>query len=439
MGKKNSKGPHSLDFIELIPTPVLPQLDTGVLEDVEAEAEKIRKAATSIKEWVLNTLGKLEMSKGLSREGKELVEKQLANARKSLQEVLFNPVPAYRRAAWLGFFTFQFSRDLRTKEEVEEFLLGLVEKKYLEEVEVTNGDLKAYNKAYKVSGNSSFESQEIEETRKMFIDLLNRVWQEVGQTREMERSKLLEESVLSVEQFLGGKAGLFTLDIPAEEVKKPDGSTAYWRGGGTMKVKSDGKRVFPCASVGYIRENVEEARKMRIYDAPLHILLNSLRESRPPFIRGVPEGHGKKIQLIWHLLKRGLRHLEDQKQLQLSRQEMANKANVSPEEFFLEGKCGLCIIEHLEPWDVRSADGQIIHRVEGLFFLVSREEGEKEVKRIRIAEAPNHLKNFFASCISEEGYLEKGNKFEGIPYPLGAVLQATYGQVVKSAKIANTI
>jgi len=436
MSKNSGKASNHLNgLVELAPPPALTDLNTTTFENIEEEAKRVREAGVSIKAWVLDAKGKLELVSGMSREGKELMAKRISETKESLAKVLADPTPAYRRAAWLGLFMFEFGRQVQSREEVEELLAGLVKQGYLEEAET--GNLKAYKKAYKVSQNSFFEGPEIEETKKMLIDFLNRAWQEVGQTREAEREKLLKESTLSVEEFLAGKTGFLTLDIPAEKVTNADKTTAYWRSGGTIKVRSDGKRVFPCAVIGSIQDTVEEAKKMRLYDAPLHIILDSLKENRPPFIKGVPEAQGKKIQLIWYLLKRGLRYLETQKQLQLSRQEMAAKATVSPKEFYLEGKSGICFTEYPEPWQVRSADGQITHRVENIFFLISREGDEKGTKRIRIVEVPDHLKDFLAPCGSE--YLEKGNKFEGIPYPLGAVLQATYGQVVKSAKIANTI
>ena len=76
-------------------------------------------------------------------------------------------------------------------------------------------------------------------------------------------------------------------------------------------------------------------------------------------------------------------------------------------------------------------------KIPNLFLLVER-RGEGETRNIRILEAPtevlpNDLKDFFAPCISEEGYPE-GEKFGGCPQPLQAILREVFGQTLASAQ-----
>jgi len=45
-------------------------------------------------------------------------------------------------------------------------------------------------------------------------------------------------------------------------------------------------------------------------------------------------------------------------------------------------------------------------------------------------DTPDHLKDFFAPCMGD--YSEERVKFEDVPQPLRAVLQAGYGQTQES-------
>ena len=427
--EENNKGKtlHSLrDLGVMVLTPVLnlPEISPSLssLEALEEQAEMIRGGAEKIGDWVKNILPTLEnLKRGASREAKELVTEKVLEAEATLEGFLWqDPTPAYRRAAWLEVCNYEFSKEIHSQKEAEILLGQLVNKGYL--VEDPAGILRAYGKTYTISSESFFEAQEIAETRWKLKEFLDRV-------NKTESKSLFDQSNISLEEFLNGKAGKFVLDIPPEEVKNPDGITAFWRGGGTLLVKSDGEKIFPCLATVSLQKVIKELRRMTINNTPLYLFLTTLKKDKPPFLQKIPEEENKKVQLLWFLLKRGLHQLEEREKIRAQGEEFGTEATTSPKEWFLKQKSGICLVKYEGDWE--NPDGT---RAKNLFFLIKRVK-EKGIKRICLVKVPDHLKEFFAKCMDE--YPEEGNKYEESPYPLKAVLQAVYGQINKSVLITQ--
>ena len=271
-------------------------------------------------------------------------------------------------------------------------------------MENSAGPLRIYGEVYALHADSLFGDEEAVAVRQLLTNLMVKVFQ-------TEKAGLFAQAELSPTELLAGKAGKAALSIPAEKVTQ--NGQEWYRGGGVLLVGSNGQDIFPLNAAGGIEKPVLEAKQMGI-----HLSLESLNRNTPPFVQGLPPEKRKKVQFLWHILKRGL-----------MRYAFASKANLTPEEFFLEPNqpTGLCFLDFKGNW--QTPDGKVLAN---FFFLVSRREEKEGTKRLRIAEAPSHLSDFFAQCMDE--YVEEGNKFEGIAQPLKAVLQAVYGQVRESAK-----
>lgn len=428
MSTKNAQVFHSfqkLGQIELSPQiPELPEVEFGDLVELEAQAEEIRRAAGEIRGWTLSTLGQLGKVRQMSREAQDLAAPKLAQANKDLASLLSHEIPAYRRAAWLGLLEHEFSLELNSRAEVEELLNRLVKEGRL--VECADGALRAYGKSYDISPDSYFGEPEKAEVRGFLAKLLSRVFQETGKVRESKAQALRAQGSSDLKALLTGKPGKYTVEVPSEKVVQ-NGKT-FWRGGGVLLVKSNEQEIHPVDASGAIEGAIQEAQDFGVF---LKVYTLALAWDKPPIVPGLDPERGRKIQLLWHLLKRAIRAKEEAGSVAEVREALADRATVSPKEFFLERQLGTCLAGFQGTWE--NPDGT--PGLTDIFFLVERTE-EEGVKRIRIADAPDHLREFFAPCLDKE-FVEEGKKFEGVAQPLGAVLQAIYGQTWKASQSAE--
>lgn len=396
------------------------------IEEARKEAENDRREAEKAKAAILSAIAFLERARGEDRDTRFRLKERIKEAQEVLDTYRKHEVPAVRRKVWLALFLYELSRPLETRKEVEDHIARLVQKGLLKEDPA--GPLKVYDKTYSVSPDSLFEGPEIAEVKRELAGLLNRVFLAVRKNREQRLEAMQAQASINWQGLLAGKAGQCLIYVPPEKVTQ--NGTTFWRGGGALLVESDGQKIVPIDAIGGIEGAIQEAK-----DLGVHLLVKALGQNTPPFIKGIPAEQGKKVQLLWHLLKRGIRAAEEAKRISRQREEFANKATLTPGRFFLQGEPGLCLVEYEGDWKVRSPEGVITNQIPNLFLLVSREEKEG-VKRIRIVEVPDHLKEFFAPCIGKE-YPEGDNKFGGIAQPLRAVLQAIYGQVLQASKDAE--
>jgi len=422
-----------------VPLPDLPEIE-GLTAD-EAVADRIREGALQVREWTAAVLPKIDAAKAGSREAREQAADAIAEAESTLQSYLEHDTRAWRRASLMAVFSHHLAKELRSRPEAEALLQDLVDQGYLEDItpekkeqeespqELPAEALRAYDKAYIVPADFAFGDPEIGELRQLLASFLRRVWAEERQIRTLAAKDLFSQSNLSPEEFRAGKPGKLTLGIPPEEVRKSDGTTAFWRGGGTLQVESNGERVTPLAATGTIQGAIEEAVSLKV-----HLLLRSLEWDTTPYVQALPPEMNKKIQLLWHLLQRGLLAAEEKRQRQDLRDEFEKRATITPEQFFLEGQPGICLVQLEEDWEDRDQDKRVINRVLDPFFLAERFNQGDEQGFIRILEVPPHFEEMLASCMGEH---PEGEKFLGLPYPLVLILQNAYGQTQKAAQINN--
>lgn len=400
--------------------------DSAEIDTAEEQAEKDRAEAERISAIILSAINYLERAAGASREAQERLRTRTEEARSLLNSHLHHNTPAVRRAVWEAILMYEFSRPLENRAEVEELLTNLVKRGIL--VENPEGYLMAYQKTYMVSPESRFEESEIAKVKRDLVALLQRVYQEVGKTREQKAALLRSQSTLDLAGLLAGQQGKCLVEVPTEKVVQ--NGKGFWRGGGTLLVASDGQKILPLGAVGSIGGVIQEAMDLNV-----HLWLQSLQRTAPPFIERLPSEQGRKVQLFWHLLKRAIQAAEEKEKLQAQRQEMADRTTTPPEEFFLEGRPGICLVDFQGVWRVPAPDGTTAEEIPHLFFLLERTEGEG-TKRLQIVEVPNHLKEFLAPCLGKE-YPEEGNRFVGMAYPLNAILQAVYGQILQASRDAE--
>ena len=382
------------------------------IEELENRAEKVRQNAGKVRTMVQAILRWLDQVSGLSQEAFELLGDKVAEAQKRLDGLINHVTSAYRRVAWETLLVHEFSKELRTREGVEKLLEKLVETRKL--VSDPAGNLKAYGRAYTVSKDSGLRPEELADVEQALENLLQRVFAEVGKTREEKSRELSSQSTIGWKEFVSGKLGKCFLQIPPEHVRK--NGEDFWRGGGNLLVKSDGQKIVPIEAVGAIEKIAKEIREERI-----HLLVISLGASSPPFVKALGPDQGRRVALLWHLIKRAIRAEEETEKFSAIRQEFVGRATITSEEFFLGKKTGVCFIEFHGVWETPEGE-----KISNLFLLVERKE--KETSSLSVVAVPSHLNDFFAPCLGKE--YDEGDKFEGVGQPLQAILKAVFGQAL---------
>lgn len=408
-----------------MPTVVIPKIDLLRIprEEREKMAEEIRTKAREIRDWVGTILVQLEEVQTDTREAQELIAKEVAEAKQGLEEFLGHETLAFRRAARLGYLCYRFSGPVTNHDDLWALIQDLVEGGYLEEN--SEGPLQVGYKYFRVTEACCFGEEETEVIVSAFNKLRQEMERQVRQERKQKSAKLRKEATTDYRPLLGGLDGNYVLEVPPERyvIKGKE----MWRGGGTLRVFCQNDCIYPEGASGSIDEAVAEAMGMEI-----HVLASSLHRSKPPFIKGLDSDKARKVQLLWHLLKRGITAAMEQAAMEGIQEELSKEATISDKEFFLEEKFGTCLAVFQGVWKA----GNGTPTVRNLFFLVERKEVNKDgrtVRQIQVVKTPDHLEDFLAGCQGQ--YEEKGEKFEGLPQPLKAVLQAIYGQIQKAASL----
>lgn len=401
--------------------PELPDLqEEGLdLESLKKQAEVIRAKAKDVGEWAAGALAYLDSVETLGREERELATIPITKAQEGLERLLRQETTrAYRRAAWLACLKHMLSREFRSPEEIRALFRKLVEEGYLKEA--PDGLLQLNGTSYAVPEEAAFDDPEIQEISGLMAGLTEKVRQAERTARRQRAEEMVSQGGLSIEEFLEGKPGKLAIQIPPEKVEQ-EGNGVFWRYGGLLLVESDGEKCWPLKALG--GQSFEGAIGEAI-DLGVNLPVSSLRHEKPPFPQRLPDESRRKFQLLWHLLKRRIgRHK--------AKNQLAEAANLRPTEFFLGGKPGICLVEYEGTWDTPEDE-----RIYDVFFLAERRTNEDDnTSTVRVLNVPAHLSEFLGEYADQE-YPEE-ERFNGIPYPLGAVLKAVYGQTQKVAKIAS--
>jgi len=421
--------------------PDLPRFDEA---ELAKQVDAIRAHAEKVGNWVGNFLAQ---KIALAEQGREAMEAQaeaMERGEEYLSHVLYkDKTPAFRRAAWLALLHFHLKQELTTRSQAWNLLRQLVSAGYLQEAK--DGDIVLHCNGggrYTFPEAACFGEPELTALQ----TAMDGLWED---TTARERQLLTEQTQvlfgeadpgLTFHDFLGGKPGRYCFRVPAEEiVDKKSGPTGKWRCGGTILVEvKEGKRAWPLKAIGGIERGVQEVKSRKLF-----LFSNSLTRSLPPVPEGLDQDSMKKLHLFWYLLKRGIRNLQEKEEAEQARAQIAETrerfgkmATVSPQEFFLERKPGICLAEYEGAWThPKNADQD--EEIQDLFLLVERRAETDGIPTIRIVEVPKHLGGFFAKCEGQD-WPEEDEKFSGVGQPLRAVLKAVWGQVYKTCNIRQT-
>jgi len=410
-----------MDKLQL-PEEELPELDG---EAIRAKAEERRQNITQIGQWIPTRLAWLEQAALLPREEHDFVESKITEVQKDLDDLLSHPNEAYRRVAWASALDFQFKRSLKSQTQVEALLRRLVSEKQLVRVkEASDGFLRAYGQSYTVPSQAAFEGPEEIKIRQTLVDLMRRA-------QEAET-----HADLSWEDLLAGKQGSKGIGVPPEHVVDKQKGEEYWRPGCQLRILSNGKRFWVIRGTAR-NEKLQQAIGLTV-SLKVNLDIGALPKLDPPSVKHLNPEVPKKIQLLYHLVRRAWGAEAERRALMILKRQMAARATFTPEQFFQKGLPGSCLVDLENPWEDRDQEGHVVKVYYDVFFLVTRSIVKgKEWPRIDFdpddpEKVPIHIREYLSRC---KGTHPEGEKFQGCPYPLRGMLQAAFGQTVKTARM----
>ena len=328
---------------------------------------------------------------------------------------------ARRRGAWIGLLRFEFSRNLKTQENVRNLLDQLVKQGTL--TEDLSGPFRAYGRTFSLPQSVGFNPQtdatRISRAEEALKELLERVRRERIAQAENKAKELRSQSRLSLDQLLAGESGMHCLNLWHED--QSDGGRNDRHDDDAFLVRSDGQRVFPVDAAGSptIENAVQELKERKRF-----LLFFTIGWSKPPKEIDTDDPDlNPDVRHLWSLIRKGV-----------CIERMRNLATISPENFF-SGKLGISLLRFKGVWRPMGVDNA--KATTNIFFLIERKPGENGTPpRLRIAEVPSYLQGFFAQCMDE--YPDE-ERFSNCPDdPLGRLLRKIKKQVVgEPVKVAE--
>lgn len=284
---------------------------TATLQEDEKYAQDAGKAS----EWVKSTLTWLDTYERGNRAQKDRFADEATKYRKALDGLLSHRNTTIRRAAWLALFKVRFSQTNLTNHDEVAALLGEMVRTGLLMTTGGDGDLpggknakgqskQVYGKKYVFPSKASFEEKDITEVQQLFKELMTRVWSCVREAWAKKYEDFETKGSHDLSDLVEGKPGDYVVTVPSDP--KPDNATGSLEGGRVL-VHSDGKKIVIVDVVnevhgwGNFERNVLMAKELKV-----HLLVDSLGWSNPPFIKGLPKEQNSKVRLLWFAFKRAM-------------------------------------------------------------------------------------------------------------------------------------
>lgn len=389
------------------------EFNVGIIDEAEKKGAEDRTRAQEVSQKIDSVVAFLEKVKEASREALERKELQEAikKAEEFLALYLSDETPVIRRQVRMALMRFELSKPAESIVEAEGIIANLVSKKLL--TENKEGILRAYGKGYDAPPESLFGEDEVAKVRQSWKSLLWRV--------KMAENK---QPILTWEEMMAGKPGVVHLDVPSGKDNKGNHLPS-----GSLRGRSDGTWFIPTRNtLGGIAKSVQEA--IALGEEKVRILISSLKDNHPPFFKDTDQAVVGKIWSIWFMMNRA-------RQMQIKDLEFANRATINGAEFSSAKMLGICEIKLQDPWEVwQNVDGlgsKVVRMIHDMFFLAERSQKE-DGTYIRVLGVPQHIKEFFTTGHVEEGNeYKEGERYEGCPPLLGAILRAFYRQCARAA------
>lgn len=443
----------------------VPKLDKDLLTDPSRHDEvvkekvkgvgQIQKSMNSVLKyldsaamWVAGHEDRLER-----KIAQQEVAKDMEEAREHVSECLSVEEPIYRTAAAIAYLKYAFSLSFATQEDARAMLQGLVDRGLL--VKTTNdprdperGPIFIGYEHFKF-GDFGLDPEDKAEIQNAINEFSRSFSQLISQERVKQTKAANEEADIDLEDLVEGGDGKCLLEVPPESYLDRQGEE-QWRGGGNVLVQALGKEILPLVGIGSLASIIAsmKAKEVKLgrhtlewetppgYGKSFARVVAGVMDTRG-LLKAAAEDYVKKLQALWHIIRRAREAVVHQKELAQLKEEFLSRADITAEQFFGlngNGTCqkGTSLLEFKGAF--KGKKGKYDQpSVYNLFFLCERTE-EAGKSAIKIVDAPKHVRKFLAPCIDKE-YAE-GDNFNDLPRDLGRILRGIRGQVEKAAEVA---
>jgi len=453
----------------------LPKIDEGILNDPSRLDQLVTlkmEGVDQIQKGITDTLGWLDSVASWLRECQPLqgdsseekvrkamllrirrneISEHLRKVGNYVDECLGAKEPIYRTAAAIAYLNYMFDQEFTDHQTALGMLEGLKQKGLL--IEAPAGLIMIGYQRFNVSSSFDLDQNDLKAIQDAVARFSRRFMQLTHQRREETAQKLAKEATLTFEQFQKGVPGTFLLEVPSEKMESdhnvPD--KGHHRGGGNLYLEVRGRDIFPVNSTGSIERMVANMIEFGIrlpyytlmWDAPPGAGKNFRRVQEGVMdTRDISEGDAeiyvRKMQSLWHLIKRGIDARAWREKMSGVMKSFAEKSTITPEEFFgldgdkpkegeeffgLDGgqpksqpKEGIAYLQFEGAFKHK---GRVFYNI---FFIVERSK-EEDSCCLEVLDAPEHVKELLEP-LALEGKLKEGKNFTSLPLTLQKILRA---------------
>jgi hypothetical protein len=416
----------------------LNEIESSWEDDDEEKGKEVDAKAAKVKKWVETHLKKLDEFYKLPRaiQDKPRNQETTKEIRKRIRGYMEHPDPEWgpciRAAAWVAVLVHELSTTTcDSYRKAMSWLDDLVKRELLEDTENNHAPLYAWKRFFRIPEEANFRKPEFSKVTYAMKGFVERTNRETTKRRSNRLQELRKEAQLSPCEFLVNEdnKGTALLYVPSQIMEKMDEQKRLridiLRDGYIFAFKSANGTIFPKEAVGSFAESM--ARDVELTDKG--IPLYWLKIPWPPGWKKLTEemGHTPEMAGIlrrwFFFFKRAKGALEHQDEARKQeRIEFDKEVDMDEEKWFLESQGGVVLADFS---GIYSPEDKQDKPIRDIFLLMERMIDQDGQSTIRIKKAPQHLKEFLASCM---GTYTEGRKFGGVPPRLRAILQACYGQ-----------
>ena len=371
------------------------------------------------------------------------VKESLSEVDEYVETCLACEDPLYKAAAAIAYLNHAFSQSFKTREDANVMLADLEARKLL--VKAGNdGPIMIGYQRYQF-GDFGLDQEDTDEVQQTIAKFCRGLLSLVSQERRNKTKEMIEKSDISMEEFLKDVPGKCFIEIPPESYMR-DGKEK-WRGGGSILVENQEKDILPILGVGSLENVMEGMKNMEVrlpqytldWDTPI-----GQGKAFTRVVAGVmdtigldqeeAEDYVRKMQLFWHLLRRGLGEYRHKEELNQLKEEYRSRAEITAESFFgLNGEIPQKGIAFLE-FNGAFKQKDDMPPTYNLFFLATRSQ-ESGRDSIEVVDAPEHVQQLLAHNFGKK-FAEETN-FRGLPEKLGRIFRGIRGQMDMANEIAK--
>lgn len=433
----------------------VPKLDEKLTQDPSQHEEVVRqkvegvgkiqegmssvlKYLDSAASWIAGHEGRLER-----KIAQQEIAGDIAEARDYLSTCLEAGEPIYRTAAAISYLKYAFGLSFKTQEDARAMLQDLIDKGLLVKTtsdpkDPARGPIPIGYEHYDL-GDFGLDPEDVAEIQQAITKFSRSFMQLVYHDRVEQTQVAKEEADIDLAALIKGADGKCLLEVPPESYLDKS-KTERWRGGGNVLVEARGNDIIPIVGIGSLAPVIASMKDREVklgrytleWDTPpgygknFKRVVAAVMENRK-VAEDIAEDYVKKIQSLWHIIRRARGAILQQEKLAQLKEELRLQADITAEQFFGlngSGSCqtGKALLEFKGAFKSKDNNPAIY----SLFFLCERKE-EAGKSAVRIVDAPEHVRKFLASCMDKD--LAEGDNFKSLPRDLGRVLRGIRSQV----------